>query len=580
MRRVLAIVGAAAAFGASSAGAVQTSSWSRIRTAHVELLTDGSPETGRTLGRELERFERTVSSLAPAPGEDVPPIVLYAFRDLDSFRPFLPEFRGRAQEVGGFAQVGEDGAIAALDLTADDDRTATAFHELTHLLLGRFLPPPPPWLAEGLAEYFSAARREPGALVVGVDRPEHIRRLQRDPLLPLAELLRVDYGSPLYNEGDRRSVFYAESWALVHLLLERRDASPRAALAALGDVARDTDDPVAALGRLTGEEIAATEQRLREYVARGVRPEWRIEHAAEEAEVEPLIEPVPRAEAECRLGQLLMARGRAPEASPYLERALRIDPDYVPAHLALAALHAQQLEFAKAREHVERARRLQPDDPKTLYRYADLLVKEGLHRGTPLSAGDETAAAGALERALARAPWFAEAAELLVSIQDDEPGRTDALLAVVRRAVALNPSRARLHLTLARLYARKQDVAGARTALRHARESRDEVTRLVAQLATRQVDEFDARTAEVRGTLMKLGCLPDGGLDFVVFAGGRSYRLRAPSPRGVFLYRPSGEPVELTLTCGAQQAAVVARYAPEPGLVEGVEGRILSLTFR
>jgi hypothetical protein len=79
---------------------------------------------------------------------------------------------------------------------------------------------------------------------------------------------------------------------------------------------------------------------------------------------------------------------------------------------------------------------------------------------------------------------------------------------------------------------------------------------------------------------MKLGCLPDGGLDFVVFAEGRSYRLRAPSPRGVFLYRPSGEPVELTLTCGTQQAAVVARYAPEPGLVEGVEGRILSLTFR
>src|SRR5215470_10989783 len=160
-------VGVAVAFGASSVDAVPASSWTRIRTAHVELLTDGSPEAGRALGRELERFERAVSSLAPPPAGDVPPIVLYAFRDLDSFRPFLPEFRGRRQEVGGFAQVGEDGALAALDLTADDDRTGTAFHELSHLLLGRVLPPPPPWLSEGLAEYFSGTRREPGALVVG-----------------------------------------------------------------------------------------------------------------------------------------------------------------------------------------------------------------------------------------------------------------------------------------------------------------------------------------------------------------------------------------------------------------------------
>src|SRR5262249_62228053 len=124
--------GVAAAAGASSADAAGAGSWARVRAAPVGWLTAGSPDAGRALGRELERFERAVSSLAPPPSEDVPPIVLYAFRDLDSFRPFLPEFRGRAQEVGGFAQVGEDGAIAALDLTADDDRTAPAFHDLSH----------------------------------------------------------------------------------------------------------------------------------------------------------------------------------------------------------------------------------------------------------------------------------------------------------------------------------------------------------------------------------------------------------------------------------------------------------------
>ena len=36
--------------------------------------------------------------------------------------------------------------------------------------------------------------------------------------VPLADLLKVDHSSPLYNEGDRASDFYAESWALTHML--------------------------------------------------------------------------------------------------------------------------------------------------------------------------------------------------------------------------------------------------------------------------------------------------------------------------------------------------------------------------
>ena len=41
-------------------------------------------------------------------------------------------------------------------------------------------------------------------------------------MIPLPELLAVNQSSPLYNEGDRRSIFYAESWALTHYLLTER----------------------------------------------------------------------------------------------------------------------------------------------------------------------------------------------------------------------------------------------------------------------------------------------------------------------------------------------------------------------
>ena len=41
--------------------------------------------------------------------------------------------------------------------------------------------------------------------------------------MPLDELLAVTRESAAYNEGDRRSLFYAQSWALVHMLMSGAD---------------------------------------------------------------------------------------------------------------------------------------------------------------------------------------------------------------------------------------------------------------------------------------------------------------------------------------------------------------------
>ena len=46
----------------------------------------------------------------------------------------------------------------------------------------------------------------------------HIFQL-RERFIPLRELMAVRHDSPLYNEGDRRSIFYAESWALLHYFM-------------------------------------------------------------------------------------------------------------------------------------------------------------------------------------------------------------------------------------------------------------------------------------------------------------------------------------------------------------------------
>ena len=88
-----------------------------------------------------------------------------------------------------------------------------------HLLVGDALADVPVWFNEGLAEYDSTyqmyGERE---ATLGRVKEEHVFEL-RERFIPLTELLAVDHRSPLYNEGERRGVFYAESWALVHYLL-------------------------------------------------------------------------------------------------------------------------------------------------------------------------------------------------------------------------------------------------------------------------------------------------------------------------------------------------------------------------
>ena len=63
------------------------------------------------------------------------------------------------------------------------------------------------WASEGSAVVFDRPRRE------------HLAELRTYGLLPLPTLLKVGYLSPLYNEGDRRGQFYAESWAFVHYMM-------------------------------------------------------------------------------------------------------------------------------------------------------------------------------------------------------------------------------------------------------------------------------------------------------------------------------------------------------------------------
>src|SRR5262249_27774992 len=79
----------------------------------------------------------------------------------------------------------------------------------------------PPWFNEGLAEYYSTFSIENGQKIkLGLPQENHLFQLQQSKFIPLEQLFRVS-NSGLTQQGDHsRSIFYAESWALIHYMLQ------------------------------------------------------------------------------------------------------------------------------------------------------------------------------------------------------------------------------------------------------------------------------------------------------------------------------------------------------------------------
>ena len=553
--------------------------WVRVRSAHFEVLSDASPERARGVAVSLERFRRVMAAvLGRGPGSVDPPTVVVAFRDQDSFAPFRPVYRGRPQEVEGYFQAGSDRDYIAASLGSDPrDASETLFHEYAHVLLNRTLSAQPLWLAEGLAEVFSRWTAGDAETLVGRPAPDHLRRLQREKLLPLARLLQLDYTSPLYNEGEERGIFYAQSWALAHWALLGRGATGPADLQVFLSAVGAGVDPARAFASAFGASVDAAEGLLAAYVVAPL-PIGRFEIEGLDGDITVESAAPPRAEVEFRLGDLLLHSGRLPEARRHLERAIASDPRFGPAHAALSHAAVRQGRWEEARREVALALAADPADAVALFRYAELLVRETSARGEVLSAEREAEAVATLERVLTLDPQLADACELLARLR---PQPYDVRIAQVSAALARDPARADLGLTLASLYARKNDFAAARsTLLRTGALARDDVNRFLSEHLLSRLETFTAGTAEVKGTLLALDCRPRGVLRFVVAGAGAPLHLEAPSATGVFLYGRDGGQLERTFTCGAQGEPVTARYRPSPApSPDGADGRLMSLTF-
>ena len=476
--------------------------WLRVRSSHFVFIGDAGEGSIREVAERVEAFREALRQSLPSRAAASPvPTVIFVFGSDQSFAPFKPLYQGKTVErIAGYFQGGEDANYITINVEGRDAAYPVIFHEFAHALINNTLIGVPVWVNEGLAElYRTFADRDGGrTAVIGLPPHEHVLALRQLPFMPLADLVAVGHDSAVYNEGDRRGVFYAESWALTHYLLfgnEKRSSQ-------LAQYLQDVNQGLPALDAFQhafGAEPRVLEKELHDYVrrflfnAREVKFDQSFRQAIPKG-AEPLQEP----EAQAYLGDLLAHMNRPDEARVLFERVLKADPASPRALAAFGALHVRERRVDEALPLLERATALAPDDPSILTWLGDGLVARIQDRGS--MAGPEVVdrARTVLAKAAALAPDDAHLAASRGFVEMVSGEHLGEARTFFERAVALAPARESYSLMLADVLLRQRDVAAATARLGPlvARGSRPEIKDRARELLARMAETRLAAASE------------------------------------------------------------------------------------
>ena len=337
--------------------------WTRLETANFVFVGDASAGQIREVAEKLEQFREILARSLPGATSASPvPTIVVVFATDRSLTPVKPLFRGNPIEVAGYVQTGEDVNYIAMNGEYIGSALLTVFHEYAHLLIANTLGATPAWLSEGLAEFYEVTQSINGgkSAVIGRAPAQHIELLKNNTLIPLKELFAIDHSSQVYNEGNRRGVFYAQSWALTHYLTlgnKERATQLRRYLGALrSGVAHEQAFSEAFA------DAAALDRELFDYVRRFLFPGIQMNFADKIVAEAARGTTIPDVEGDIHVGDMQARVGRTDEARVRLKAITDRQPNAALAWTALGLIDARERRTTEALPLLERGAERGPDN--------------------------------------------------------------------------------------------------------------------------------------------------------------------------------------------------------------------------
>ncbi|MBK5295514.1 MAG: DUF1570 domain-containing protein [Vicinamibacteria bacterium] len=561
------------------------------------------------MASRLERFHQTLSLLFPRLGLDAgASTTVVVFPSHEAYEPFKPTYKGAATSVRGHFVAGP--VANYILVTADAETLRVAYHEYVHVAIHRVLASAPAWFDEGLAEFYSTFEMTfDNRVRLGSVLPEHVLQLRERGLMPLATLIAVDRDSALYNEGDKSSVFYAQSWLFVHYLLLGQHGKFAGQLAAFAGQLIDGASLREACARALNSTPERLEEELRSYAS---QDSFLRQLVPLSTALTPLSgvssSVVAEADVHATLGDILLNMSRPDAAAAELKAALAADGQSPSAHASLGLLLMAQGRNDEARAHLERAIASPAATWLTYFSFATVLMDS--RSQAPLSQTATTAVEGALRRAIELNPAAPEPYGQLARLLSQDLVRLQEARQLIRHALVLAPTEEQYILVDAVIRINSREYAAARTSLTRLTRARDSDVRkeamdLVAEI-DRRLAETAGRTAEDAGLRLRDGSsvLPDriplfrrllpgeqraagwltalqcseNSVAFLGRAGSRAVRLEARRITDVALVNHSD--AHLSVRCGQKFVNTVAVFTyTGPERPDVVTGTAIALEF-
>jgi len=503
--------------------------WIEVHTAHLSVLTDGGEKRGREVALRMEQMRSVFRELLLKDKLHMSvPVTVIALKSDKQYGEISPVKQSTA---GGFYVPGYDRIYIVLNLFEDQPWRSIA-HSLGHYFINYNYPPAQGWFDEGMAEYFGAVQIGKEVNIGGDPElaPEWhediFDTMRRDPALPqsltqlasspvwisMTDLFTMKHDSSGLREGSHNTLYYAQSWMVMHYLLNKKKMPEvgtyfdlvlnqkvpvdKAMVQAFDLTPAQMEEAVKTYFNSLGNLGIALDQAKKPVALPGDIPQ--PDHFPVPLDADDIgvaVNPVPEAEAKAVIGDVM---ARVPEHRDQALRDLQqlaADPKgNEAAHRGLARDHLQQKLFDQTAEELDEATQLNPRDPWIWY-YRSVLK----YRKAQAARQDMQGLANLLQDLRAVLDWYPDLADAynMLGMSRVEGGGVNSALEAQKQAVALAPRNAEYQFNLGQIYVAAKKWEQARDVFTRLKEGSD---RQAAAAAKQQLEDL--------ATLQKYGVRP------------------------------------------------------------------------
>ena len=517
--------------------------WIEVHTAHFSVVTDAGEKRGREVALRMEQMRAVFGQLLLKDKLTMPvPITVIALKSDKQYGMVAPAKQSMA---AGFYVPGTDRVYIVLNLFEENPWRAVA-HPLAHYLLNYNYPPTQGWFDEGLAEYFGSidigkqveiggdpelapewhedifdeVRRDPNA-------PQSLTQLVSSPVwISMVDLFTMKHDGSGTREGTHNTLYYAESWMVVHYLLNKNKMPEvgtyfdlvlnqkvpvdKAMVQAFDMSPEQMEDAVKTYFKsLSGLGIALDRVKKPNPSPADTQQPDHFALPFDADVIGMAVSPVKDEDARAVIDDVMARIPEHRDQALHDWQQLILDPkDNEAAHRGLAWDDIRQKKFDESGDELEKATELNARDPWIWY-YRSVLK----YRKAQATRQEMQGLANMMQDLRAATDWYPDLADAynMLGMARVEGGGINSALEAQRQAIALAPRNVEYQFNLGQIYVAGKKWDLAREVFTRLKAGPD---RVAAAAAKQQLDDLE--------TLQKYGVRPQRAGENAAPAGAAS----------------------------------------------------------